>query len=251
MLLDTLPAPSTNGVDKVYHKLKEILGVVTEQQAESSLTRWAEVSVSSQVRSKASRQRTASEVPLAGTVSSLARDPTYLRPGHLTGHPENPACHQASRGGEEGAHSEHHMHNLCYGKRGDRERCSLSPKGSGPKAFGSNVCDACFPKRFPTPNNIIKYDDKTNPSVWREDYGLACRVGGVDDDLFIIQFLPIYLVDTARAWLDHLPRNLIDCWEDLKEFFTGNFQGTYVWPGNPWDLKDCRQKQGESLRDYI
>jgi hypothetical protein len=73
----------------------------------------------------------------------------------------------------------------------------------------------------------------------------------VDDDLFIIQFLPIYLVDTARAWLDHLPRNSIDCWEDLKEFFTGNFQDTYVWPGNPWDLKDCRQKQGESLRDYI
>jgi hypothetical protein len=99
MLLDTLPAPSTNGVDEVYHKLKEILGVVTEQQAESSLTRWAEVSVSSQARSKASRQRTASEVPLAGTVSSLARAPTYLRPGHLTGHPENPACHQASQGG--------------------------------------------------------------------------------------------------------------------------------------------------------
>jgi hypothetical protein len=40
---------------------------------------------------------------------------------------------------------------------------------------------------------------------------------------FIIQFLPIYLVNTARAWLDHLPRNSIDCWEDLKEIFTSNF----------------------------
>jgi hypothetical protein len=28
-------------------------------------------------------------------------------------------------------------------------------------------------------------------------------------------------------------KNSIDCWEDLKEIFIGNFQGTYVHPGNP------------------
>jgi hypothetical protein len=68
---------------------------------------------------------------------------------------------------------------------------------------------------------IAKYDGKTNPSVWLKDYYLACRVGGADDDLFINQFLPIYLANLARAWLDHLLRNMIDCWEDLKEVFTG------------------------------
>jgi hypothetical protein len=61
----------------------------------------------------------------------------------------------------------------------------------------------------------------------------------VDDDFFIIQFLSIYLADMARAWLDHLRRHSIDCWEDLKEIITGNFQGT------------LSQKQGESLWDYI
>jgi hypothetical protein len=55
----------------------------------------------------------------------------------------------------------------------------------------------------------------------------------------------------ARGWLDHLPRNLIDCWEDHKDIFTGNFQGTYAWPDNPWDLKGCRQKQDESMWGYI
>jgi hypothetical protein len=80
----------------------------------------------------------------------------------------------------------------------------------------------CFPKCFRAPNNVVKYDGKTNPSVWLEDYHLACRVGESDDDLFIIEFLPNYLADTARAWLDHLPRNSIDCWEDLKEIFTSN-----------------------------
>jgi hypothetical protein len=98
---------------------------------------------------------------------------------------------------------------------------------------------------------VVKYDGKTNLSVWLEDYHLACREGGADDKLFIIQFLPIYLADTARAWLDHLPRNTIDSWEDLTEIFTDNFSGTYVRPDNPWDLKGCRQKSGESLMDYI
>jgi hypothetical protein len=78
------------------------------------------------------------------------------------------------------------------------------------------------------PNNIIKYNDKTIPTVLIGDYHITCWVGGADSDLFIIQFLPIYLVDTSRAWLDHFPRNSIDCWKDLKEIFIGNFQGTYV-----------------------
>jgi hypothetical protein len=47
--------------------------------------------------------------------------------------------------------------------------------------FGSNVCDAHFPKCFWAPNNVIKYDGKTNLSVWVEDQCLECRAGGVDD----------------------------------------------------------------------
>jgi hypothetical protein len=85
------------------------------------------------------------------------------------------------------------------------------------------VRDACFAKHFWAPNNIVKYDGKTNPSIWLEDYCLMCRVGGLDSDMFIIQFLPIYFVDTSRAWLNHLPRNSINCWEDVKEIFTGIF----------------------------
>jgi hypothetical protein len=37
----------------------------------------------------------------------------------------------------------------------------------------------------------------------------------------------------------------------LVKAFAGNFQGTYVRPGNFWDLRSCRQQPGESLRDYI
>lgn len=58
------------------------------------------------------------------------------------------------------------------------------------------------------PPNIVKYVGDTNPSVWLEDFHLACRLGGADDDTFIIQYLPLYLAKNIRAWVEHLP---VDC----------------------------------------
>jgi hypothetical protein len=36
---------------------------------------------------------------------------------------------------------------------------------------------------------------------------------------------------------------MINAWEDLREIFTSHLQGTYVRPGNRWDLKSCRQNR--------
>jgi hypothetical protein len=182
----------------VYQHTKNILGVAAEQQAEGSLQRRAEVSISSPGRSKASRQRTTTEHPAVGTASSPARAPSRLRPSHPNGSPEPMAHRQVCRENN-GAHSEYCMHIQRHSGHSKRKWRSLSPEGSGPKAFRSSVRDTCFPKRFRVPNNIVKYDGKTNPSIWLEDYHLACRAGRADSDLFIIQLLPIYLVDTSRA----------------------------------------------------
>jgi hypothetical protein len=73
----------------------------------------------------------------------------------------------------------------------------------------------------------------------------------MDDDNLIICNLPLFLSDAARAWLEHLPPAQISNWDDLVKAFAGNFQGTYVRPGNSWDLRSCRQRPGESLWDYI
>jgi hypothetical protein len=67
----------------------------------------------------------------------------------------------------------------------------------------------------------------------------------------IIRNLPLHLGDAARTWLEHLPASQIHTWDDLVHTFVGNFQGTYVRPGNSWDLRSCTQKPGESLRDFI
>jgi hypothetical protein len=58
-LLDNLPAPSTDGVNKVYQQLKDILGAAAVQQAERSLQHHAEASVSTLGYSKAGWPRAA------------------------------------------------------------------------------------------------------------------------------------------------------------------------------------------------
>jgi hypothetical protein len=108
-----------------------------------------------------------------------------------------------------------------------------------------------FPQRFRQPTSIDKYNGETNPRVWLNDYRLACQLGGATTDVVIIRNLPLHLADSARTWLEHLPASQIHNWVDLVCTFTGNFQGTYVRPGNSWDLRACTQKPGESLRDFI
>jgi hypothetical protein len=140
-------------------------------------------------------------------------------------------------------------------RRGGRydsgEDQSPSPEPPNLQAFSWAIRRASFPTRFRTPTTITKYSGETRPELWLADYRLACHLGETDDDNLIIRNLPLFLSDTARAWLEHLPPGQISNWDDLVQAFAGNFQGTYVRPGNSWDLRSCRQQPGESLRDYI
>jgi hypothetical protein len=77
---------------------------------------------------------------------------------------------------------------------------------------------------------VPRYDGDTNPSVWLEDYRLAWHTGGATDDLFVIKNLPLYLGDSARMWLKHLPHDKIHDWIDLRRVFVDNFQRTYMRP---------------------
>jgi hypothetical protein len=147
---------------------------------------------------------------------------------------------------------------VCRGyhlRRGGRydseEDRSPSPEPPGPQAFSRAIRRALFPTRFRAPTTITKYSGETRSELWLADYRLACQLGGTDDDNLIIRNLPLFLSDTARAWLEHLPPAQISNWDDLVKAFAGNFQGTYVRPGNSWDLRSCRQKLGESMREYI
>src|SRR6187455_1851811 len=124
----------------------------------------------------------------------------------------------------------------AWGGRYDSgEDQSPSPEPPGPQAFSRAIRRAPFPTRFRPPTTITKYSGETRPELWLADYRLACQLGGTDDDNLIIGNLPLFLSDTARAWLEHLPPGQISNWDDLVQAFASNFQGTYVRPGNSWD----------------
>jgi hypothetical protein len=117
--------------------------------------------------------------------------------------------------------------------------------------FSREIRVAAFPQRFRQPMTIVKYNRETDPRVWLNDYRLACQLDGATSNEVIIRNLPLHLTDSARTWLEHLPTSQIHSWDDLVRTFVGNFQGTYVHPGNSWDLRFCTQKPSKSLRDFI
>jgi hypothetical protein len=137
------------------------------------------------------------------------------------------------------------------GRYDSREDRSPTPEPPGTRVFSREIRTASFPQRFRQPTSIYKYNGETDPRVWLNDYCLACQLGGATTNEVIIRNLPLHLADSARTWLEHLPANQIHNWDDLVRTFVGNFQGTYVRPGNSWDLHACTQKPGESLQDFI
>jgi hypothetical protein len=137
------------------------------------------------------------------------------------------------------------------GRYDSREDRSPTPKPPGTRVFSREIRTASFPQRFRQPTSIDKYTGETDPRLWLNNYRLACQLGGATTDEVIIRNLPLHLTDSARTWLEHLPASQIHNWDDLVRTFMENFQGTYVRPGNSWDLRACTQKPGESLRDFI
>jgi hypothetical protein len=133
----------------------------------------------------------------------------------------------------------------------NREDLSETPEPLGTCLFSREIRTASFPQSFHQPTSIDKYTGETDPRVWLNDYRLACQLGGATTDEVIIRNLLRHLVDSVRTGLEHLPASQIHNWDDLVRTFVGNFQGTYVRPGNSWDLRACTQKPGESPRDFI
>jgi hypothetical protein len=109
------------------------------------------------------------------------------------------------------------------GRYDSREDCSPTPEPPGTRVFSREIRTASFPQRFRQPTSIDKYNRETDPRVWLNDYRLACQLGGAMTDEVIIRNLPVYLADSARTWLEHLPASQIHNWDDLVRTFVGNF----------------------------
>jgi hypothetical protein len=239
MLLRTMPEPSTTEGRCIQGKLKGLLEDAAVRQTESSASR--RQGCPSEHHATPSRCMRETSV-----CTERTRDRTPAAPDRL-------GSEQHCR--DRRARLEERVRRGYHPRRGGRydseEDRSPSPEPPGPRVFSRAIRRAPFPARFRAPTTITKYSGETRPELWLADYRLACQLGGTNDDNLIIRNLPLFLSDAARAWLEHLPPAQISDWDDLVKAFAGNFQGTYVRPGNSWDLRSCRQQPGESLREYI
>jgi hypothetical protein len=239
MLLRTMLEPSITEGRCIQGELKGLLEDAAVRQAESSASRR---------RGCPSKHRATSSRCMreASAHTERTQDETPAAPNCL--------CSEQHRR-DRRARLKERMRRGYHLRRGGRydseEDQSPSPEPPGPRVFSRAIRRAPFPARFRASTTITKYSGETRPKLWLADYRLAYQLGGTDDDNLIIRNLPLFLTDAARAWLEHLPPAQISDWDDLVKAFAGNFQGTYVRPGNSWDLRSCRQQPGESLREYI
>jgi hypothetical protein len=188
-ILRAMPEPSTTKRRRIQGELKNLLG----RRAESSASR--RQGYPSEHRAATSRFMREASVHTGRT-----RNIAPVAPGRLG----NEHYHRNHR-----THLDERVHRGYHPRRGGRydsgeDRCP-SPEPPGPQAFSRAIRRAPFPTRFRTPTTITKYSGETRPELWLTDYRLACQLGGTDDDNLIIRNLPLFLSDTARAWLEHLP----------------------------------------------
>jgi hypothetical protein len=228
ILLRAMPEPSTTEGRCIQGELKNLL--------EDAAVRWAESSTSRRQGCPAEHRTATSRLVREASVhNGRTRDATPAALGCLGNEHhrrDRRACldEKVRRG----------YHPRRGGRYDSEEDRSLSPEPPGPQAFSRAIRRAPFPTRFRAPTTITNYSGKTRPELWLADY----RLGGTDNENLIIRNLSLFLSDAARAWLEHLPPTQISNWDDLVKAFAGNFQGTYVRPGNSWDLRSCRQQPG-------
>jgi hypothetical protein len=239
MLLRTMPELSTTEGRRIQGELKDLLEDAATRRAESSTSERR--GCPSEHHAMSSRHMREASVHTEHT-----GDGTPATRGRLG----DEQHHRDRR-----ARLEERVRRGYHPRRGGRydseEDRSPSPEPPGPRVFSRAIRRAPFPARFRAPTTISMYLGETRPELWLADYRLACQLGGTNDDNLIIRNLPLFLFDATQAWLEHLPPVQIFDWDDLVKAFAGNFQGTYVCPGNSWDLWSCRQQPRESLREYI
>jgi hypothetical protein len=228
ILLRAIPEPSTTEGWRIQAELKNLLEDVAVRRAESSASR-------RQGYPLEHRAATSRFMREASVHTGRTRNSAHVAPGRLGNE-----HHRRDRRAHLDEKVRRGYHPRCGGRYDSGEDRSPSPEPPGPRAFSRAIRRAPFPTRFRTPTTITKYSGESKPELWLTDYRLAYQLGGMDDDNLIIRNLPLFLSDAARAWPEHLPPAQISNWDDLVKAFAGNFQVTYVRPGNSWDLRSCR-----------
>jgi hypothetical protein len=249
-LLRAMPAPSTPKARNLHREAQALIEQAVVQQAKSSASLMCQPG---SARDDGNAQGREASVHADGAMEQPAnqgRTPVRERILDTRGQAQDGDARNiinARRVGNTETRAAVGYHPWRGGRYDSRKDHLPTPEPPGTRVFSREIRTTSFPQRFHQPTSIDKYTGETDPGVCLNDYRLACQLGDTTTDKVIIRNLLLHLADSARTWLEHLPPSQIHNWDDLVRTFVGNFQGTYVRPGNSWDLQACTQKPGESL----
>ena len=77
----------------------------------------------------------------------------------------------------------------------------------------------------------------------------VASVGG--NDTVLAKSFVIVAEGDALTWYSMLRPSLVYSWEDLHDKIIANFKGFTIESLTSMDLFQCKQNQGEALRDYF
>jgi hypothetical protein len=107
-----------------------------------------------------------------------------------------------------------------------------------------------YQRNFKAPREIEKYDPKQDPAMWIDTYLMSMGIAG-HTELLATRYLPLLVDDNTRQWLNTLPKNIIDFWDEMRSEFVKHFQDNYSCTTSIGDLEKCIQRSKESTRKWL
>jgi hypothetical protein len=95
-----------------------------------------------------------------------------------------------------------------------------------------------YPPNFKAPREVEKYGPKQDPTVWIDTYLEVMGIAG-HTELLATCYLPLLVDCNTRQWLNTLPKNNIDSWDDMRSEFVKHFQDNYSCTTSIDDLEKC------------
>ncbi|KAJ0984219.1 hypothetical protein J5N97_002575 [Dioscorea zingiberensis] len=134
------------------------------------------------------------------------------------------------------------------GRLSERERVLRNvPRFRSP--FIRAIWEAPFPEKY-IPPNIRLYDGTSDPYDHVERYCSEMSVNGTSEVVLCRGFSKT-LSGIAYDWFRSLPEGSIAYFDQLMDKFLRRFANCRRHKRNPVMLLRCKQREGESLRDYL
>ena len=119
----------------------------------------------------------------------------------------------------------------------------------GCRAFSPELRSVAWPGKF-KPDLPPRYDGIAGPVEFLQLYELGIKAANGDEKV-MANWFPMALKDGARSWLMILPTGSISSWDEMRERFITNFQGSCDHTPATGDLRCIKQQPGETLQKYI